>query len=54
MKRKKNTGEPQGRRSQPIEVDRVKHRKYKLHAVKNGLTMKEMTEAALDEFLGKK
>ena len=54
MKRKKNTGEPQKRRNQPIEVDRTKHRKYKLHAVKNGLTIKELTEAALDQYLAQK
>lgn len=54
MKRKKNTGEPQKRRNQPIEVDRVKHRKYKLHAVKNGLTIKELAEQALDQYLAQK
>ncbi len=50
MRRKKST-ETQRQRNLNIDVDRMKHRKYKLFAVKNGLTLKELAEIALDQYI---
>lgn len=37
-----------------IEVDRKKHRNYKLFAVKRGLKLKELAEMALDAYTSNK
>lgn len=50
MRRKKST-ETQRQRNLNIDVDRMKHRKYKLFAVKKGLTLKELAEIALDQYI---
>ena len=33
-----------------VEIDRKKHKTYKLFAVKKGLKLKELAELALDEY----
>lgn len=50
MRRKKST-ETQRQRNLNIDVDRMKHRKYKLFAVKKGMTLKELAEIALDQYI---
>mgnify|MGYP003811730319 CR=1 FL=1 len=37
-----------------IEVDRKKHRSYKLFAVKRGMKLKELAELALDAYTSNK
>ena len=37
-----------------IEVDRKKHRNYKLFAVKRGMKLKELAELALDAYTSNK
>lgn len=34
-----------------IEVNRKKHRNYKLFAVRKGIKLKELAELALDEYI---
>ena len=37
-----------------VEISSAKHKKYKLHAVKNDTTIKDLVEEAVDLFLEKK
>ena len=34
-----------------VEVDRKKHKTYKLYAVRKGIKLKKLTELALDEYI---
>lgn len=34
-----------------VEIDRKKHKVYKIFAVKNGLKLKELVEFALDKYI---
>ena len=34
-----------------VELDRKKHKIYKLFAVKNGLKLKELAEMAIDKYI---
>ncbi len=36
-----------------VEIDRKKHKTYKLYAVRKGIKLKQLTEMALDEFIKK-
>jgi len=47
----KNLPDRKERGKASVELDRKKHRIYKLFAVKNGLKMKELAELALDEYI---
>ena len=46
----KNLQDREERGKSCIEVDRKKHRNYKLFAVKRGLKLKELAELALDAY----
>ena len=37
-----------------IEVNRIKHKKYKIFAIHKGLKLKELAELALDEYIKRK
>lgn len=37
-----------------IEVNRIKHKKYKIFAIQKGLKLKELAEMALDAYTSKK
>ena len=41
-------------RNVSVEINRKKHKGYKLFAVKNGLKLKELVEVALDEYIKRK
>jgi hypothetical protein len=39
------------KRNVSVEIDRKKHKTYKLYAVRKGIKLKKLTEMALDEFI---
>ena len=41
-------------RTVSVEIDRKKHKTYKLYAVRKGIKLKQLTEMALDEFIKNK
>ena len=50
----KNLQDREKRGKSCIEVDRKKHRNYKLFSVKRGMKLKELAELALDEYTKRK
>ncbi len=46
----KNLQDREERGKSCIEVDRKKHRNYKLFAVKRGMKLKELAELAMDAY----
>ena len=49
----KNLPDREKRGKSCIEVDRKKHRKYKIFAIQKGLKLKELAEQALDAYTTK-
>ena len=44
-------GNNKEKRNVSIEIDRKKHKGYKIFAVKNGLKLKELVEFAIDKYI---
>lgn len=54
MARKLSSEQPRERRNKTVEINAVKHRKYKLYAARTGATIKELVEQAMDDLISKK
>ncbi|MGI6353813.1 MAG: hypothetical protein ACOX6W_01745 [Lentisphaeria bacterium] len=54
MARKTSSNPPQERKTRTVEISSAKHRRYKLYAVKNDMTIKELVEKATDDLISSK